>query len=239
MPEQGKRNDILAMKAELDGGASLKEISQSHFPLFIRYHRGIKEYKLLNAEKKSEAKKIECLWGPTGSGKSRYCWETYPDAYRKTKDPGNAQYWDGYDGQDTIIVEEYYGWLPWSWLLTFTDRYPSYLAVKGATVPMLASTIIFTSNSHPSEWYPNSRYRWDASNPLKRRFGDGIREITLPSVDGGAGGSRSMVISNTTLGGDGPARDEPVRFRNGLPAGVITPANVYSLVGDDELGIGC
>lgn len=223
MPEQGKRTDLLAMKADLDDGATLKEISNSYFSQFIRYSRGIKEYKLLNHEQSSTPKTIKCLWGSTGVGKTKYCWDNHPEAYWKTRDPGNNQYWDGYDGEDTIIIDEFYGWLPWDFLLRLTDRYPLKLAVKLGTVPCAATTIIFTSNKHPRDWYPNSRYGWDDTNPLKRRFTE-ITELT--------GGGEPMDTGNPTVG-------TIPRFRNGLPSGDLTPANVYSLAGDDEIGIGC
>jgi len=205
MPEQGKRNDILAMKADLDSGASLRQISDDYTGLFLRYSRGIKEYKILHHVNTNEAKTVKCLWGSTGVGKTKHCWDNYPEAYWKTRDPGNAQYWDGYDGEDTIVIDEFYGWFPWDFLLRLTDRYPLKLAVKGGTVPCSATTIVFTSNKHPREWYPNSRYEWNALNPLKRRFGDNITELTPP------------------LGGDSMAvvpREPLPTYRNGLPVNV-------------------
>jgi len=225
LPEQGKRSDLLAMKEDLDDGASLREISENYFGNFLRYRSSIQAYKVLRVQNTSEAKTIKCLWGPTGVGKTRTCFEEHPDAYWKTRDPGTAQYWDGYDGEECIIVDEFYGWLPWDFILRLTDRYPLKLAVKGSTVPCTAKTIVFTSNKHPSKWYPNSRYFWDDTNPLKRRFGDGIRELGTNSTN------------NTSLGGSIP----PVSavFRNGLPSGDISPIDLYSLVGDDEVGIGC
>lgn len=206
MPEQGKRNDILAMKADLDSGASLREISDDYTGLFLRYHKGIMLYKSLHHAPSSEAKTIKCLWGPTGVGKTKHCWDNYPGAYWKARDPcRDIQYWDGYDGEETIVIDEFYGWLPWDFLLRLTDRYPLRLGVRGSSVQCSARTIVFTSNKHPKDWYRNSGYLWDESNPLKRRFGDNIVEL--------AGGEQSS-------GGDVmdvvPCQPGPV-YRNGLP----------------------
>lgn len=203
MPEQGKRTDLLAMKADLDSGASLQEISQNHTALFFRYSRGIREYRILNHVATSEAKTVKCYWGSTGVGKTRKCYEEYPDAYWKTRSVSSSQWWDGYDGQSTIIIDEFYGWFTWDFLLRLCDRYPLQLECKGGSVPCAATTIVFTSNKHPRDWYPNSRYQWDALNPLKRRFGDNITELTSELVPG-----TSMDV----------VPQQPIHtFRNGLP----------------------
>jgi len=41
-------------------------------------------------------------WGPTGTGKSKTARETAPDAFLKT----NTKWWDGYDQQDDVLLEE-------------------------------------------------------------------------------------------------------------------------------------
>lgn len=170
LPHQGKRSDLLACKDLLDSGASLKELSEDYFSQFVRYHRSFKEYQLLIAEARSWPMEIEVVYGSTGTGKSRYCFENYPGAYWKSKNSGNQQFWDGYTGQEVIIIDEYYGWFSWDYLLRLTDRYPFNVDIKHGTVPIAAKKIVFTSNKHPREWYPNTKYGWDDSNPLKRRI---------------------------------------------------------------------
>lgn len=181
---QGQRMDLDKLKEDLDEGKSLTQIRENHFTAYLRYSRAILDYRLMTAKPRDWEMSIIVLWGPTGSGKSRYCHETYPGAYWKTKNSGQMQFWDGYSGEETIIVDEFYGWMSWDFMLRFTDRYPCHLEVKHGTVPIAAKTIVFTSNKHPREWYPNVKYGWDEHNPLKRRISE-IREITrsdLPPV---------------------------------------------------------
>jgi len=243
LPEPGKRNDLLAVKADLDSGASMTEIAENHFSQFVRYSKAFKEYKCLVAQKESHPKEVECLWGPTGVGKTRWVFETHPGAYWKTRSVGSSQWWDGYDGHEVIVIDEFYGWFPWDFLLRLTDRYPLQLEVKGGTVPCLAKKIVFTSNKHPRDWYPNSRYAWDDSNPLKRRIGI-LRELTRDGVDNGtsnAGVAADDTRVGTSGGSDenrgGVANVSGPRFSNGLLAPVAM-TDLYMAISDDELGIG-
>jgi len=229
MPEQGKRSDLLAVKEKLDSGATLKEISQEHFGSFVRYHRSFREYKLLNTEPRDWPMDVRVLYGPTGSGKSRHCLREYPGAYWKSKNSGQQQFWDGYLGEDTIIIDEFYGWLAWDYLLRLLDRYPFSLDTKHGTVQCSARTIVLTSNKHPKDWYPNSKYGWDVGNPLKRR----IISITELGVAEPTGELARMATDSPTDPSSQP--DEPVpartgdgrpRFRNGL----LVAQDLYELI---------
>jgi len=215
MPEQGKRNDILAMKADLDNGATLRDISEDYTGLFLRYYKGIQLYQALHHVHSNEAKTVKCLWGPTGVGKTKYCWDTYPGAYWKARDPcRDIQYWDGYDGEDTIIIDEFYGWLPWDFLLRLCDRYPLRLGVRGSSVQCAAKTIVFTSNKHPREWYPKLGYAWDDTNPLKRRFGDNIVEL-LPATEPDRRSLNDILMGERSM--DPVPREPGPTYSNGLP----------------------
>lgn len=89
--------------------------------------------------------------GITGSGKSHKAWELYPDAY--PKDP-RTKWWQGYQGQEAVIIDEFRGGVDISHLLRWLDKYPVCVETKGSSVPLLASTFVFTSNTEPSQWYP-------------------------------------------------------------------------------------
>jgi len=239
LPEQGKRNDLLAVKADLDEGASMAEIAQNHFSQFVRYSRAFKEYKCLMATANDYPKEIICLYGTTGVGKTRWCYENCPGAYWKTRSVGHSQWWDGYDGHECIVIDEYYGWFTWDFLLRLTDRYSIQLEVKQSTVPCLAKKIVFTSNKHPRDWYPNSRYAWDETNPLKRRFTE-IRELTrdLGINESGDSAMVPSICSNssTSVPGADSVDGQPIRrvagpvFRNGLPAPTVSVNDLYQLI---------
>jgi len=92
-------------------------------------------------------------WGRTGTGKSRRAWEdggmeSYP------KDP-RTKFWDGYSGQKHVIVDEFRGGIDIAHVLRWLDRYPVRVEIKGSSVPLCAERFWFTSNTHPSEWWPD------------------------------------------------------------------------------------
>lgn len=92
-------------------------------------------------------------WGPTGTGKTRRAWEeggleAYP------KDP-NTKWWNGYRGQDCVIIDEFRGSIAINHLLRWLDRYPVYLEIKGSSAPLMATKFWITSNLEPNDWYPD------------------------------------------------------------------------------------
>jgi len=111
------------------------------------------------------------LIGPTGTGKSYFAATHWPDAYWQAPISGSTVFFTGYKGQNTIVLDEYRGWLPYGFLLRLLDRYPLQLPVHSSTVACHATTIVLTSNRHPYEWYSaaNQRGAIDYA-PLYRRF---------------------------------------------------------------------
>lgn len=152
-----KNANLLKMKELIEKGATDQELAEIDFPTWLRNHKGLREYRLLKAEPRDHEVTTIVIQGPTGTGKSKWAKENYPNAYWKQR----SQWWDGYTNQETIILDEFYGWLPFDLILRLCDRYPLLLEVKGGQVHCVAKTIIFTTNSLPSSWYKATTY-WKA-----------------------------------------------------------------------------
>lgn len=150
--KQGKRNELLACKNILDNGGTTDDLWDKHFATMLRYGRGMREYALRVAKKNSQNKPINCIWiyGKSGSGKSRYAWEKYPDAYRKD----NNKWWDGYAGEKVVIWDDFAPptGVCYQDLLKWTDRYKKSGETKGGTVPLTYDTIIFTCIDEPGNF---------------------------------------------------------------------------------------
>lgn len=92
-------------------------------------------------------------YGPTGVGKSRRCWEQAGDlAY--PKDP-RSKFWDGYRGQENVIIDEFRGGIDISHMLRWLDRYPVIVEIKGSSTVLKTKKFWITSNLSPREWYPD------------------------------------------------------------------------------------
>jgi len=75
------------------------------------------------------------------------------------RDSHSGTWWDGYEGQHTVIIDEFYSWLRYDFFLRLTDRYPLQVETKGGSVQFVSRRIVFTSNTQPTEWYPNIQDR--------------------------------------------------------------------------------
>jgi len=91
--------------------------------------------------------------GPTGTGKSHRAWtEGGIDAY--PKDP-RTKFWDGYQGQEHVVMDEFRGAIDISHMLRWLDKYPVIIEVKGSSTVLKAKKIWITSNIDPTLWYPD------------------------------------------------------------------------------------
>ncbi len=162
----GKRNDLDAVKVMIDAGSSMLSIADTNFGTFIRHHRGLQAYAYLRHQSLSRDWKTQVVvyYGPTRSGKSMHVKELAPDAYWVTSPKsGGMVYWDGYDGQDDVVIDDFYGWLAFNFMLRLCDRYPFQVPTHHGQVNFLARRVFITSNHPPDRWYTTvSAYRLEA-----------------------------------------------------------------------------
>lgn len=142
-PEDWDRVKTDALRGRLDDIPS---------DIFVRYYGNLKRIAVDNCEPLAIEREVVVLWGPTGVGKSRRAWEqaginAYP------KDP-RSKFWDGYRGQQHVVIDEFRGDIDIAHLLRWFDRYPVIVEVKGSSVVLAATKIWITSNLSPRDWYP-------------------------------------------------------------------------------------
>lgn len=156
--QQGKRNDLEDAVEIIKNGNTLEYLAQEKPMVFVKFSRGMKElYNTLNKPAERPAPHIEYHWGAPGAGKSRYAHTTYPDAYHCID---NKEAWfDGYDGQDAVIFDDFQGLIPRAHILKLLDRWPHRMPIKGGFVPIKATKFIFTSNSPPTAMYDEAFMR--------------------------------------------------------------------------------
>lgn len=150
--KQGKRNDIHSACAMIDEGCNMREVATLNPVVYVKYNRGLEKYKAIMLDPRTEAPEVTVLYGPTGSGKSKtargllledpYIWG-----------PEQEKWFDGYEGQQETIFEEFRGQLPLGMMLRLLDRYDCRVQTKGGTIQFVSTKIVITSPTHPREWY--------------------------------------------------------------------------------------
>lgn len=173
---------IIGTRFEL-GKPSLKRNSQKDWDLIVKHARegafehipgdvlvhcygNLKKIRVDSLTPDACEKEVFVFWGTTGTGKSRRAWEEATmDAF--PKDP-NTKFWDGYSGQENVVVDEFRGSISISHILRWLDRYPVIVEIKGSSCVLKARKIWITSNLSPDEWYPELDN--ETKLALRRRF---------------------------------------------------------------------
>lgn len=154
-PKQNRKQILSTFKAMIDTGSTDNDLAEYDFQTYISCYRGLNQYRLITSQPRNHEVTTIVIQGPTGTGKSKYCMDNYPDAYWKQR----SNWWDGYQNHETVIIDEFYGWLPFDLLLRICDRYPLQVESKGGQINFTAKTIIFTTNQLPDRWYKNVYFK--------------------------------------------------------------------------------
>lgn len=184
---QGARNDLKRLRESIKDGATDLDLIEDDLTLtcFAKYPRFVDRariaYKIPEPEIFRDDIRVIFMVGKTGTGKSSYARELFPDAYWKDQ----SKWWHGYTGQKVVIWDEFFGGCctPTEFNKV-CDRYPHRVENKGGFVPLEAEIIIIISNWLPMDWWSD---RTRISLPaLYRRFSEicycpelGIRETFL------------------------------------------------------------
>lgn len=152
--QQGARSDLDEVKSLLDDGKSLESVADQHFSTWVRYHRSFQIYKSMKSSPRNWKTLTHVYWGKTGTGKTRFVMDQVMDDPFWI--PGDYKWFDGYDGQPIVILDDYRGEYPLQLLLKLLDRYPMSVPVKGAFTNWCPRKVYITSNIHPREWYPQA-----------------------------------------------------------------------------------
>lgn len=171
-PEQGKRVDLDGLKdAILSGETTVDEITINNPVAIHQYGRTLDRIQTVALRSKTRSWMTEGVWyhGPTGTGKSHTAFEGFDEATHYVKCLDDA-WWDGYTGQEIVILNDFRGQISYSELLQLVDKYPHRVKQRcKEPVPFLAKKLIVTSSLHPRELYNKLKCE-DSIDQLLRRF---------------------------------------------------------------------
>lgn len=176
IPEQGKRNDLKEFHDAIKSGKRGRDLSVDHLEVRAKYPK--LETTLIQEEDEAKAiqmfrdgfcPEVHVRWGEPGTGKSRYVYDKHDaeSIYELNLGDGCKQsvWWDGYRGQEVILINDFDGELGWKYLLRLLDRYPFRMQIKGSHCWRLCKYIYITANEPPERWYSQHQ-----AGPLMRRL---------------------------------------------------------------------
>jgi len=176
-PSQGS-DDLSSLIEQMKEGTLTNEDIVLDFPtVYSRNCRAIdRAWAIINKRRtagNNNFRRVEVfvLWGEAGCGKTRECIDRAGDEppYMVEFD-AHKLWWDGYNGQKTIIFDDFYGQVQYSEILRLLDGHQKRLNVKGSYEYAQWTKVFFTSNKCPCLWYKSPR-AWDLP-AFRRRVPD-------------------------------------------------------------------
>lgn len=165
LKKQGKRNDIIAFKDSIKQGINNIDLIDNYteqvakYPKFINFVRSEYTFKQRAKNIKENGRNVIVLWGKSGIGKTKSVYDSFDidDIYPVIHGDGSSDtlWFDGYQGQKCLLIDDFYSWIKYDFLLRLLDRYPIYVQTKGSSVLFCSENIYITSNQNPNDWYKN------------------------------------------------------------------------------------
>lgn len=162
--QQGKRNDLTSLQRMLDDPSmSMTSVYRENFSTMSRVERFALNYRRRVTAPRTQAPWVCTFLGAPGVGKSKTAYLLAQfiskSIYFVSSEKGSGLYWDDYEGQDIVIIDEFGGerCTP-KFFNQLLDRYPFCVPTHGGAGHQFTSPIIFiTSNLPPSDWWKNSK----------------------------------------------------------------------------------
>lgn len=182
--QQGARNDLSALYEMIKDGYSNFEILEVNPQYMLNIDKIERARQIIRENMfKSTWRDLEVVYifGTTGSGKTRGVMEEYgyENVYRITD---YEHPFDGYQGQDVVIFEEFRSSLAIQDMLNYLDGYPLTLPCRYANKVACFTKVYIITNVPLNEQYKNMQeYQKETWNAFTRRI-HRIKQYTTSGV---------------------------------------------------------
>lgn len=154
IPKQGVRQDIIDLRDSISSKRCLsdmlcEDVNLAALAQFGRFSDMVFQASLKKRTRLWRELEVIVHHGATGTGKTRVPYDL--GAYKW--EPVTPEWWDGYDGENILLIDEFYGQLKPARMLAILDGYQLRLPIKGGHTYAQWTKIYITSNVHPDEWY--------------------------------------------------------------------------------------
>ena len=165
--DQGARNDLNEVVEFIKKDVKTIEELASTFPTqYIKFNRGLKDFKSI-MDKKALSKErdvtVSVFYGEGGTGKTQYAislCEKFGISYYILSSPdSNTVWWDFYDGEKALIIDDFYGWIKPHELFRICDRYKYKVPFKGGFFHAQWLYVFITSNQEPKHFYKDEVFK--------------------------------------------------------------------------------
>jgi len=151
---RGERTDLEAFTTEIRAGRTKDQLLDMFPGLMAQYFRFYEWMKSEEGADRKEMPKLIISLGRGETGKSSSAYMEFPGFYKKT---GNSQWWPRYDGQPTVVWNEFSpAKCPRDEMFDMVDYGVYSVPIKGGFRPLKATTFVLTTNRPLQEvmgWY--------------------------------------------------------------------------------------
>lgn len=146
---QGHRTDLDEAVVILQSGGTLKDVAEALPKTYIKNTKGLTLYAAEITEHRTTKPYVEWRYGDTGLGKTYYCVNKHKSHYIKD----GSKWWDGYNHQEAIIIDDFNNNFDTKDLLRLLDKYGYQGEIKGGYVKITSPYIYITCDRPPEEFW--------------------------------------------------------------------------------------
>ncbi|APA62647.1 putative replication protein [uncultured virus] len=147
------QNQLKRVHDKIQQGVSLSSIYEEEPLISARFPKYINTVASLRKPPIRSSLVVELHHGPTGSGKTYNAFQRFPDLFSLPVKSGKTLWFNGYDNEPVVLMDDFTGAFALDQLLRLTDQYPIQVETKGGMVWFNPTLIIITSNFKEADWY--------------------------------------------------------------------------------------
>lgn len=168
---RGYRSDMHNIKDDLHNGAEMYDIMNNYTGDYVRYTGGISKMKSLIDKKRRQRMGYvkpnviaRCGRGESGKTKEIFDKHGYENVFKISRYDDLKFMFNGYDNEKVLLMDDFDGTIPYTYLLQLLDGYPMDINVKNGVCYNFFTTIYITSNNMPHKWY--YKFKWNLARRL-------------------------------------------------------------------------
>jgi len=139
----------------------MRDIANDHPGTYVRYWKGLGEYKKIQIQPRTERPKVIWLYGKTGAGKTHTATHNDGDDVVDYFVKDGSKWWDGYEGQTVVIFEDFdaNGWTSKQYrdFLRWTDNTTIKVQTKGGYTNLNSPYMYVTCEYPPSHFWQDNK----------------------------------------------------------------------------------